>query len=127
VVLVVLEHMKEVRLGIKRNNRLICFSIHKSIAMKKLFVCFVLSIICLDVWSQSKLKTQCKFGFKLGLGMHTITGGRVKTHPRIDMMGGMWMQIKISKHWTMQSELTYSQKGAGGGIIRITPIMAIIG
>ena len=92
--------------------------------MKKLFVCFVLSIICLDVWSQAKLKTQ--FGFKLGAGMHTITGGRVKTHPRIGLMGGMWLQVKMSKSWTMQSELTYSQKGAGDSI-RITPIMAIIG
>ena len=82
--------------------------------MKKLFVCFVMSIICLDVWSQGKLKTQCKFGFKLGSGMHTITGSRVKTHPRIALMGGMWLQIKMSKSWTMQSELTYSQKGTGG-------------
>lgn len=82
--------------------------------MKKLFIFFVMSIICLDVWSQGKLKTQCKFGFKLGLGMHTITGSLVKTHPRIDLMGGMWLQIKMSKSWTVQSELTYSQKGTGG-------------
>jgi outer membrane immunogenic protein len=82
--------------------------------MKKFFVCFVLSIICLDVWSQAKLKTQCKFGFELGLGMHTITSSRVKTHPRITLMGGMWLQIKMSKSWTVQSELTYSQKGTGG-------------
>ena len=76
--------------------------------MKKLFVCFVLSIICLDVWSQAK------FGFESGLGMYTITSSRVKTHPRITLMGGMWLQIKMSKSWTVQSELTYCQKGAGG-------------
>ncbi len=76
--------------------------------MKKLFVCFVLSIICLDVWSQ------VKFGFELGLGMHSITGSRVKTHPKIDLMGGMWLQIKMSKSWTVQSELTYIKKGTGG-------------
>lgn len=38
--------------------------------MKKIFIFFVMSIICLDVWSQAKLKTQCKFGFELGFGMH---------------------------------------------------------
>ena len=60
-------------------------------------------IICLDVWSQGKLKTQCKFGFKLGSGMQTITGSSVKTILRIAFMGGIWVQIKISKIWTMQA------------------------
>lgn len=73
-----------------------------------------MSIICLDVWSQGKLKTQCKFGFKLGSGMHTITSSLVKTKPIIAFMGGMWFQIKISKSWTMQSELSYIVKGTGG-------------
>ena len=73
-----------------------------------------MSIICLDVWSQSKLKTQCKFGLKLGLGMHTITGCPVKTHPKPALMGGMWVQIKISKSWTMQAELYEIGKGTGG-------------
>ena len=82
--------------------------------MKKLFIFFVMSIICLDVWSQSKLKTQSKFGFKLGLGMHTITGCPVKTKPADALMGGMWVQIKISKSWTMQSELNRIDKGTGG-------------
>ena len=82
--------------------------------MKKLFIFFVMLISCLDVWSQSKLKTQCKFGLKLGLGMHTITGCPVKTHPKPALMGGMWVQIKISKSWTMQSELTMIGKGTGG-------------
>ncbi len=82
--------------------------------MKKIFIFFVMSIICLDVWSQSKLKTQCKFGFKLGLGMHTITGCPVKTHPKPALIGGMWVQIKISKSWTMQAELTQIGKGTAG-------------
>jgi len=82
--------------------------------MKKLFIFFVMSIICLDVCSQSKLKTQCKFGIKLGLGMHTITGCPVKTHPKPALMGGMWVQLKISKSWTMQSELTMIGKGTAG-------------
>ena len=83
--------------------------------MKKFFIFFVMSIICLDVWSQGKLKTQCKFGLKLGLGMHTITGYPVKTHPKPALTGGMWVQIKISKSWTMQSELSMIGKGTGGG------------
>jgi hypothetical protein len=82
--------------------------------MKKLFIFFVMSIICLDVWSQSKLKTQCKFGLKLGLGMHTITGCPVKTHPKPALIGGMWVQLKISKSWTMQSELSIIGKGTAG-------------
>ena len=82
--------------------------------MRKLFIFFVMSIICLGVLSQGKLKTQCKFGLKLGLGMHTITGCPVKTHPKPALMGGMWVQIKISKSWTMQSELSIIGKGTAG-------------
>ena len=73
-----------------------------------------MSISCLDVWSQTKLKNQCKFGLKLGLGAHTITGCPVKTHPKPALMGGMWVQIKISKSWTMQAELYQIGKGTGG-------------
>lgn len=82
--------------------------------VKKLFIFFVMSIICIDVCSQSKLKTQCKVGLKLGLGMHTITGYPVKTHPKPALLGGMWVQIKISKKWTMQSELSMIGKGTAG-------------
>ncbi len=82
--------------------------------MKKLFIVFVMSIICLDVWSQGKLKPQCKFGLKLGLGMHTITGCPVKTRPKPALMGGIWVQIKLSKSWTMQAELYEIGKGTGG-------------
>lgn len=31
-------------------------------------------------------------------------------------MGGMWVQIKISKSWTMQAELTQIGKGTGLGL-----------
>jgi hypothetical protein len=84
--------------------------------MIKLFIFFVISIIYLDVWSQNKLKTQCKFGFKLGSGMQTITGCPLKTKPRIAFIGGMWVQIKISKSWTMQTELNNIGKGTGLGL-----------
>jgi Outer membrane protein beta-barrel domain len=73
-----------------------------------------MSIICHDGWSQTKLKTQCKFGFKLGLGMHTITGSPVRAHPKPALMGGVWVQIRISKSWTMQSELSQIGKGTAG-------------
>jgi len=86
----------------------------RSLVMKMFFIFFVMSFICLNVWSQSKLKTQCKFGIKLGLGMHTIAGCPVKTHPKPALMGGMWVQIKISKSWTMQAELYEIGKGTGG-------------
>ena len=82
--------------------------------MKKLFVFFIMSIICVHVWSQAKSQTPFKFGLKLGLGMHTITGSRIKTHPLYGFMGGMWFQIKMNKSWTLQSELTLIEKGNGG-------------
>lgn len=85
-------------------------------AMKKYFIFFVMSIICLDLWSQGSLKTQSKFGFKLGSGMQTITGSFVKTIPRIAFMAGMWVQLKINKSWTMQAELTKIGKGTGLGL-----------
>ena len=84
--------------------------------MKKFFVFFVMLIICLDVWSQGKLKTQCKFGFKFGSGVQSITGCPLITKPRIAFMGGIWVQIKIDKSWTMQSELTNIGKGTGLGL-----------
>jgi hypothetical protein len=46
--------------------------------------------------------------------MHTITGYPVKTHPKPALIGGMWVQIKISKSWTMQAELYELGKGTGG-------------
>jgi hypothetical protein len=82
--------------------------------MEKFFIFFVLSIICLDAWSQGKLKPQCKFGLKLGAGMHTTTGYPIKTHLKPALMGGMWVQIKISKSWTMQAELYEIGKGTAG-------------
>src|ERR1700750_1473467 len=81
--------------------------------MKKLFVFYVMSI-SLPVWSQGKLKAQYKFGLKSGLGMHTSTGYPIKTHPKPALMGGIWVQIKISKSWTMQAELTQTGKGTAG-------------
>lgn len=82
--------------------------------MQKPFIFFVMSVICLNIWSQGKLKHQYKFGLKSGLGMHTITGCPVKTHPKPALMGGMWVQIKISKSCTMQSELSIIGKGTAG-------------
>ena len=86
--------------------------------MKKLFIFFVMSIFCLDVWSHGKLNPPCKFGLKLGLGMHTITGFPTKTKPKLALMGGMWVQIKISKSWAMQAELYELGKGTGAGAPR---------
>lgn len=79
-----------------------------------LFIFCFMSIICFDVWSQGKLKPQAKFGLKLGAGVHTITGCPVKTKPAIAFMGGVWVQLKISKSWAIQAELTRSDKGTGG-------------
>jgi hypothetical protein len=45
--------------------------------------------------------------------MQTITGSPVKTEPKVTFMGGIWVQIKISKGWTMQAELTQIGKGTG--------------
>ncbi len=84
--------------------------------MKQHFIFFVMSMICLDVWSQAKLKNECKFGFKLGSGIQTITGCPFKNKPRVAFMGGIWVQLKISKSWTMQAELSNIGKGTGLGL-----------
>lgn len=84
--------------------------------MKKLFIFFVMSIICLDVWSQANSRNQFKFGLNYGLGPHTLTGSRIKAHPFYGFTGGLWFQIKMSKSWTVQSELTLMQKGTGGSL-----------
>ncbi|MBK6834674.1 MAG: outer membrane beta-barrel protein [Bacteroidetes bacterium] len=81
--------------------------------MKKLYVFLIMSIICLDVCGQGQFKNHFKFGFKLGGGINTITGSTTITLPKGGLMGGLWFQIKISKNWTMQSELIYSYKGNG--------------
>ncbi len=94
-------------------NNTIFIVLCRSLTMKKFFIFFVMSIICRDVWSQGKSKTQSKFGFKLGLGIHTVTGCPVKTKPGIAFMGGIWVQLKIGKSWTMQSELNRIDKGTG--------------
>ncbi len=72
-----------------------------------------MSICCLDVCGQGQFKNHFKFGFKLGGGINTITGSTTITLPKGGLMGGMWFQIKMSKSWTMQSELIYSYKGNG--------------
>ncbi len=82
--------------------------------MKKLYAFLIMSICCLDVCGQGQFKNHFKFGFKLGLGINTITGSAVKAFPRAGLMiGGLWFQIKMSKNWTMQTELIYSYKGNG--------------
>lgn len=81
--------------------------------MKKLYIFLIMSICCLNVCGQGQFKNHFKFGFKLGGGMHTITGSTTIMLPRAGLMGGMWFQIKMSKNWTMQSELIYSYKGNG--------------
>lgn len=81
--------------------------------MKKLYVFLIMSICCLDVCGQGQFKNHFKFGFKLGAGVNTITGSTVKTFPHGGLTGGMWFQIKVSKNWTMQSEVLYTYKGNG--------------
>lgn len=48
------------------------------------------------------------------MGLHTVTGCPVKTKPGAAFMGGIWVQIKIGKNWTVQSELNRIDKGTGG-------------
>jgi len=84
--------------------------------MKKRFIFFLLSISCLELCSQGNLKTQSKFGFKFGSGMQAISGCPFQTKPRTAFMGGIWVQIKMSKSWSMQAELTQIGKGTGLGL-----------
>lgn len=49
------------------------------------------------------------------MGIQRVTGGPVKTRPTGGYMGGLWVQLKISSAWTLQSEVIRSEKGTGGG------------
>jgi hypothetical protein len=84
--------------------------------VKKNIIFFTFSFICFGVWAQGNLKTQTKFGFKLGSGMQTITGCPILHKPRIAFMGGIWVNIKIGKKWAMQAELINIGKGTGLGL-----------
>jgi hypothetical protein len=84
--------------------------------MSRVFISFVISIICHGVWPQNKSNSQFQFGIELGTGMQTTTNCPVKTKPRLAFMGGIWVQIKVSKRWTMHAELTNISKGTGLGL-----------
>jgi hypothetical protein len=84
--------------------------------VKKLFIFSVMLSICFDLWSQGKIKNQCKFGFKFGSGAQSVTGSPIKAKARTAFMGGIWVRINIGKSWTMQAELTQIGKGIGLGL-----------
>ena len=81
--------------------------------MKKLLLLFFI-VKCGDVSAQSRFKDRYKLGIVFGGLTTNVTSGRVKSHSKGGYEIGIWQQLKISKNWSIQAELYYAVKGAGG-------------
>jgi hypothetical protein len=84
--------------------------------MNRQSILFILSFSCLSVVAQSRLKSPVKVGLKFGSGSQNMTGCLLQTKPRVGFMGGFWVQIKMNKSWTLQSEFSNIGKGIGLGL-----------
>jgi hypothetical protein len=80
----------------------------------KIFLLCLLIASCANGFAQPCFKDRHSFGIKLGLVESKITGGRVKTHSKGAFTGGLWLQLKMNKHWTARSEIIFIEKGTGG-------------
>jgi hypothetical protein len=81
----------------------------------KVIVAFLI-VWCFEIPAQPSIRRGYKYGWKLGYTLNTITGPRVKTHPKDAFMGGLWFQLKLSKQWTGQAEFLFVEKGIGQGV-----------
>lgn len=84
--------------------------------MLKLFLCFLVSFHCFNLWPQHNSRSQHKFGIIAGSGAQTISGSPFVTKAKITFMGGIWVQLQIDKRWTMRAEFTNISKGTGLGL-----------
>ena len=81
--------------------------------MKKLILLFLIAK-CVTLSGQSNTKSKYTFGIKLGGANCNITGSRIKSPAKGGLEIGFWLQLKISKNWSIQAELLSIKKGAGG-------------
>jgi hypothetical protein len=72
---------------------------------------------CIWLSAQHGYKSTYRVGLKLGYSLHTMTGDLTKTQPGGNLLGGFWLQLKMNKKWTAQTELLLLDKGIG---VRVT-------
>lgn len=81
--------------------------------MKKIIL-FVVLFWCLEAAAQNPSKERYKLGVKVGISDVNMTGGRVKSPSKRALIGGIWVQIKMGRNWTGQTEAIYVEKGTRG-------------
>lgn len=64
--------------------------------------------------AQWQSKSRYKLGCKLGIVDVNMSGGRVKSPSKRALIGGIWVQIKMGRNWTGQTEVIYVEKGTRG-------------
>jgi len=63
--------------------------------------------------AQHKSLSTLRVGLKLGYSVHTMSGDLTKTSVGANLLGGVWLQLKMSQKWTAQPELLMMDKGIG--------------
>ena len=75
----------------------------------------VFSLLFYGTWlgAQHKSLSTLRVGLKLGYSVHTMSGDLTKTSVGANLLGGVWLQLKMSQKWTAQPELLMIDKGIG--------------
>ena len=94
------------------NNAIFSRKLRCSLVQKLVFL--FLFTGCMAVSAQPHFYKGYRCGLKFSLIGASATGGRTKTYLRPSFGGGIWLQLKINKKWTAQTEVLYVEKGAAG-------------
>lgn len=68
---------------------------------------------CVWLCAQHSNKSPYRVGLKLGYSYHTLLGDLTDSRPAGDFLAGFWLQLKMNKKWTAQTELLLLDKGIG--------------
>ena len=68
---------------------------------------------CVWLCAQHSYQSPFRAGLKLGFSYHTLSGDLTRSRPSGDLLGGFWLQLKLNKKWTAQTELLFLDKGIG--------------
>lgn len=79
-----------------------------------MLVVYLIVATFITVSAQPNAKDKYKFGVKIGGANCNITGSRIKSPAKGGLVFGLWLQLKMSKHWDISAELLSIKKGAGG-------------
>ena len=79
---------------------------------KHLLTIFIFS--CFWLCAQHDYNSPYRAGLKLGFSFHTLAGDLTESRPGGNALAGFWLQLKMDKKWTAQTELLLLDKGIGG-------------